>query len=102
MSQAAFHKLEDHFCSSNSREQKQSRTWASEAVASVDLCKIEDPYAPYSTCGTQTFKEHPSERADLYDDDDGEAGYHDDISKNWCTEVGICVNAPYDSCTRYR
>jgi len=44
LSQAAFHKFEDHL---RSQEQKRNRLQDAEAEAGLSPCGIGDPYAPY-------------------------------------------------------
>jgi chitin synthase len=92
LSQAAFHRLEDHLRSGEIEEQKRNRVRDAEAAAGVESREINDPYAPYPTPGAQTFEDSPFgaacnensqsspalplvanalpfQRADLYDDD---------------------------------
>ena len=93
LSQAAFHRLEDHLRSGDVEEQKRNRVRDAEAGAE-DSREISDPYAPYPTPGALPLDESrspfsgefgenapssaalplvanasPFQRADLYDDE---------------------------------
>ena len=47
----AFHSLEDHICALDMEEQKRNCLHDDEAEASIDVCSIGNPYAPYASPG---------------------------------------------------
>lgn len=49
LSQAAFHKLEDHIRAQDVEEQKRNRTRDADAAAGLDSRDLADPYAPYGS-----------------------------------------------------
>jgi chitin synthase len=59
LSQAAFHRLEDHLRSGDVEEQKRNCGRDAEAAAGVDSCELSDPYSPYPTPGGPAFEESP-------------------------------------------
>jgi chitin synthase len=59
LSQAAFHRLEDHLRSGDVEEQKRNRGRDAEAAAGVDSRELNDPYSPYPTPGGPAFEESP-------------------------------------------
>jgi chitin synthase len=59
LSQAAFQRLENFLRANDVEEQKRNRVRDAETSPGIDPHENNDPYAPYSSPGAQTFEEQP-------------------------------------------